>query len=103
MQAVEDIVEIVELDHSPIPGSCLRRLDEVTVRRDGQVWRVHNNDPDPFPSKPHADNLESGLKMDLSNGALYLGRRATGKAVSRDDLLAVRAQVKKIQLPPLAV
>lgn len=28
----DEIVEIVELDHSPIPDGCLRRLDEITVR-----------------------------------------------------------------------
>jgi hypothetical protein len=49
----------IDLGYSPIPGGTLRRLDEVTVKRDGHVWRIHRNDADPFPSNPHAHNLES--------------------------------------------
>ena len=72
------IVEI-ELDKSPIPDGCIRRLDEVQVKRDGQIWRIYKNDGDPFPSNPHAHNVESGLKLDLSNGKLFYRRKDTGK------------------------
>src|SRR4051812_10834537 len=72
----------VEFSESPIPDGTFRRTDEVTIKRDGCVWRIHRNDPDPFPSQPHAHNLESGLKLDLSNGELYFRGRNTGKRIS---------------------
>lgn len=96
-------IQEIELDHSPIPDGCLRRLVEATYKKDGQIWRVHKNDADPFPSSPHAHNLESGLVLDLSSGRLYLGRQDTGKAVSRKDLIALRALITHVQLPPLAI
>ena len=99
---MDEIVDEVELDHSPIPSGCLRRLDEITIKKDGQIWRIHKNDDDTFPLV-HAHNLESRLKLDLSNGKLYYKRRDTGKTISSKDLLAIRSKITKIQLPPIAV
>lgn len=98
------IVCEIELEESPIPDGVYRNLDEVTVRRDGCVWRIHKSDADPFPSNPHAHNLESGLKLDLSNGKLYHGTRHDD-SVSRKALLRIRelASQKGISLPALAV
>jgi hypothetical protein len=67
----------IDLGYSPIPDGCMRRLDEVSVKRDGHVWRIHRNDADPFPSHLHAHNVESGLKLDLTTGNLYLGTQFT--------------------------
>jgi hypothetical protein len=101
----DEILCIVELSESPIPDGCLRRLDEVLVKRDGCIWQIHKNDPDPFPSNPHAHNIESGLKLDLSNGKLYLSRKFAGKSVRRKHLKEIRAEVeaKDIVIPSLAV
>ncbi len=94
----------IEFPESPIPDGTFRRIDEVTIKRDGCVWRIHRNDLDPFPSQPHAHNLESGLKLDLSNGRLYFGRRDTGKSISTKDLKFIRSAAvnQNISLPPLA-
>jgi hypothetical protein len=99
-----ELLAEIEFEQSPIPDGTLRRLDEVTIKRDGCVWRIHKNDTDPFPSNPHAHNLESGLKLDLSSGGLYLGTRDTGKRISKKDLNFIRteATLKHITLPPLA-
>jgi len=98
-------VVTIELDHSPIPDGCRRRLDEVQIKRDGEIWRIHKNDHDPSPTSPHAHNLESGLKLDLGNGSLWLHSQDCGKSVSRKDLLAIREQAtaKGVALPPLTV
>ena len=32
---MDEIVEIIELDHSPIPSRCHRRIDEITIKNDG--------------------------------------------------------------------
>ena len=79
----------VELAKSPIPDECTRMLREATIRKDGCVWRIHKNDSDPFPSNPHAHNIESGFKVDLSTGNLYLQTDWTGKRVSKKDLAAI--------------
>lgn len=96
-----EFVQEIELDYSPIPDGCLRRLVEATYKKDGQIWRIHKNDVDPFPSSPHAHNVESGLVLDLSSGKLYFGRRDTGKSVSRKDLLELRAMITDVALPLL--
>ena len=98
----QSVVEI-EFQHSPIPDGTFRRNDEVTIKRDGCVWRIHRNDPDPFPSQPHAHNVESGLKLDLSNGRLYFGRKFAGRSISSKDLEFIRSEAanRDIILPPL--
>jgi hypothetical protein len=95
----------VEFEVSPIPDGVMRRLEEVTIKRDGCIWRIHMNDADPFPSNPHAHNIESGLKLDLSNGDLYFHNRPSGKRISRKDLQFIRhqAKTKGISLPALAL
>lgn len=100
-----ECIATVEFPESPIPEGCFRGLDEVTVKRDGCIWRINKNDADPFPSNPHAHNTESRLKMDLSNGNLYLRRDFVGKAVSKKDLLFIRdqANLKGVVLPALSI
>ena len=94
-----DFVE-VEFAESPIPDRTYRRLDEVTVRKDGCVWRVHKSDADGFPSRPHAHNIESGLKMHLGNGRLFFGTRDTGNRVSTKNLDFIRTQLIQIGIVP---
>lgn len=96
------LVEI-EFAESPIPDGTFRRVDEVTIKRDGCLWRIHRNDPDPFPSNPHAHNVESELKLDLSNGRLYFGRQFAGRSISSKDLEFIRSEAanRDIILPPL--
>ena len=101
---MNEVLAQIEFEESPLPLGVMRRLDEVTVKRDGCVWRIHKNDADPFPSNPHAHNLESGLKLDLSTAALYLGARPAGKSIARKhlDFIRTQATAKGITLPPLA-
>jgi hypothetical protein len=99
------LVEIeIEFERSPIPASTLRRLNEVSVARDGCVWRIDKNDANEFPSNALAHNLESGLDLDLSTGALYFGRHPTGTKISKKDLDFVRTQagLKHVSIPSLA-
>jgi hypothetical protein len=100
---MDELLAEIEFEASPIPDGTMRRLDEVTIKRDGCIWRIHRNDADPFPSNPHAHNIESGLKLDLSTGALYFRRQPTDTGVSRKDLEFIRtqAQNKGINVPPL--
>ena len=101
----DEILFRIEFDKSPIPDKTFRRLDEVRVSRDGCVWSIHKCDADPFPSNPHAHNVESGLKLDLSNGRLWFRSRDTKKNISVKNLLVIRSEAEKrgVKLPNLAV
>src|SRR4051812_27073942 len=64
-----------------------RYVLEKDYRVGGEVWRVHKNDPDPFPSRPHAHCIEGkeryvGCKLHLGTAALYRGREAAGRFLS---------------------
>jgi hypothetical protein len=95
----------VEFEVSPIPDRIMRDFNEVSVKRDGCIWRIHKNDADPFPSNPHAHNVESGLKLDLSTGALYFRARPTGQNIARRhlDFIRTQAAARGVSLPALAV
>ena len=95
-----EVLAMVTLDESIIPPGVLRRLDEKTIKSKGEVWRIHKNDSDPFPSNPHAINLESGLKLNLSTGDLYLKTTPVGQ-ISKKDLIRIREKAQGIQLPPI--
>lgn len=97
-----EVVADVRLDHSALPPGTTRRLDERAVRVHGEVWRIHKNDADPFPSNPHGHNLETGHKLHLGTGELYLRNRPDGK-IDRKDLLAIRRQLYASALPSLQV
>lgn len=49
------------------------------VKVKGEVWKVHKNDPDPFPSSPHAHNYDTGEKLHLGTGDIYKGKSITRK------------------------
>jgi hypothetical protein len=53
-----------------------RMLIQKDYRVAGEVWRVHKNDPDPFPSRPHAHCVGGakrfiGLKLHLGTAQLF--------------------------------
>jgi hypothetical protein len=93
------LLDVIHMEESIIPDGTRRKLTEVTVRSRGQVWRIHQNDDDPFPSNPHAHNLESGLKLHLGTGELYDGTRNTGEKVSLKNLKSIRSRLSKHTLP----
>jgi hypothetical protein len=92
------------LDHDPIRAetdeyidlcvgvSGVRKLDGSWVVADdyrvaGEVWRVHKNDADPFPSRPHAHCIGGakrfiGCKLHLGTAELYLGSRPLGRVLA---------------------
>lgn len=96
-----ELLAEVELENSIIPEDVPRSLIEQTVRCNGEVWRIHRNDADPFPSNPHGHNLESHYKLHLGMGELFLRRRNVGK-IYRKHLLAIRNQLSGFDLPKLA-
>jgi hypothetical protein len=98
-----EVVEEIILDGSLIPTETPQHIREVTVRSKGEVWRIHKNDADPWPSNPHAHNLETGLKLHLGTGELFHKRRNTGKKISNNNLEIIRSKVRNSKLPRLEV
>lgn len=76
------LLEQVELQASIIPDGVQRLLSEERIRLRGEIWMVHKNAADPFPSIPHAHNSSSGHTLHLGTGKLYLQRDEVGR-VSR--------------------
>lgn len=87
----------VVLDHSILPARTTRRLTEVTVRAKGEVWRIHKSDADPFPSDPHAHNLETNLKLDMKTGDLYRGTQKQDHKISKKDLKCINSEYKRLR------
>lgn len=96
-----EVLGEVTLDASILGDDIPRRLEERTVKAGGEVWHIHKNDGDPFPSNPHAHNLDTGLKLDLSTGALYRKRTYVG-SIPKKALLTLRERASGVDLPPLA-
>lgn len=92
----------IQFDESIIPSDVPRLLTEVKIKNRGEIWIIHKNDLDPFPSNPRAKNYEAGLKLDLSSGDLYDRRKHVGK-ISEKKLSEIREKAKAISLPPLKI
>ena len=95
------VLATVEFDESIIPDGVPIRLVEAIAKSKNEVWEVHKYDKDPFPSNPHAHNLQNGLKMHLGTGELYRKRECVGK-VKAKHLNAIRQQLSGFVLPALS-
>jgi hypothetical protein len=98
----------IRFDESIIPEGVPILLTEAEVKIKGEVWVVHKNDADPFPSNPHAHNYENRLKMHLGTGDLYKGKvRTPCKRMTKALLVEFRSRLLQknasISLPPLLV
>lgn len=76
------ILEVSEGYISVCCGVCLwtdatgLMILEEDYRVGGEVWRVHKNDADPYPSRPHAHCIDGsrrfvGCKLHLGTGRLF--------------------------------
>jgi hypothetical protein len=94
----------IELEESIIPEDVPIQLREATAKHAGEIWRVHQNDADPFPSNPHAHCLEQDLKLHLGSGDLYRRKKVVG-SITRKNLRALRSKLGSkmpgVSFPPL--
>ncbi len=94
----------IEVDEDWIPSNVVNKK-KARFKHKGTIWVIHRYDADPFPSLPHAHNMESNQKLDLSTGKCY-EKRLYIYSFSKKDLLEIReraAQVYPEQLPELSV
>lgn len=89
-----------------IPGEFPRLSQRALIKVEGELWRIHLYDKDPFPSNPHAHNLETNLKLHLGSGELFQKRQRVGK-IAKKDLLLIRDRInnvlKDLVLPELCI
>lgn len=88
------------LETSILPDNVPLRFVEAQAKHINEIWVVHKNDVDPFPSNPHAHMLGTGYKLHLGNGWLYQKREKIS-VIKWKDLLAIREKLNSIVLPPL--
>ena len=86
-------------------GDSRPGIHRIIVRNRGEVWEFHKYDVDPWPSKPHGHNRETGEKLDLASGWIYDRSRNPCRKCTKKELAELRAWVEKRwpnpSLPPL--
>ena len=85
-------IESITLNKSIIPDSLNNSLLKAQVKFKGEIWTIHANDKDPFPSRPHAHNYERQYKLHLGNGGLYRKQHVVDYINSK-DLIAIRKAI----------
>lgn len=94
----------IETEEDVIPETYLFKR-KVRIKSKGLIWIIHRYDQDPFPSNPHAHQLESNIKLDLSFGKCFRLKEHV-YTINKKDLLDIRTkaiEVYKGELPPLNV
>lgn len=96
--------QTIVLENSLFPESFFLEK-KVRIKVNNSIWVIHKNDSDPFPSNPHAHNLEMNIKLDLSNGKCYRKKEYT-HTISEKTLLQIRekaAMCFKGNMPELSI
>ena len=94
-----ELLATIEVEEPLIPEGIPGLLIEQTIKTGGEIWRIHKNDADPFPSVPHAHNLETGVVLHLGTGDLYNKKREVIKNIGCKSLLAIRVKLSGFALP----
>lgn len=92
--------ERIFLTSTVLPSELPVLLRKKRYKVSGEIWTIHQNDVDPFPSSPHAHNYDQNLVMHLGNGKLYRKRDFVAIA-KRKEFLQLRSLIKELVLPPL--
>ncbi len=94
----------IETERNIFPEGTLIEY-KVRIKSSGLIWIIHRYDVDPFPSNPHAHQIDNNIKMDLSNGKCYKKRKLIHQ-LPKKEFLKIRelamAQYKGT-LPELAL
>lgn len=95
-----EIIAKIELEDSILPEGTPKLLTEQTVKVKSEVWMIHKNDADPFPSTPHAHNYESGVSLHLGTGEFFNKRQSKG-FLDCKKLIRIRDSIKGHELQVL--
>jgi hypothetical protein len=94
------ILQKIILEEAVVPLEIPVQIQKKKYRVNGEVWMIHQNDADPFPSSPHAHNYDRNLSLHLGNAKLFRKREFVGNA-NWKNFLALRSKVINVDLPPL--
>lgn len=77
-------------------------FNRARIKHNGKTWIVHKYDIDPFPSNPHAHDLDNSLKLHLGNGFIFDKKKYVGKLHIK-EFMEIRAKLedRNILLPEL--
>jgi hypothetical protein len=96
------IIESILFDDSIVPHEYDNEIIKAEIKDDGEIWTIHKNDKDTFPSNPHAHNYDKHYKLHLGNGKLYRKKNCIG-SINKKNLLILRQKIseniKNIKLP----
>ena len=96
----------IVIEKTIIPSGFPRLSQRALIKVEGELWRIHLYDKNPFPSNPHAHNLETNLRLHLGSGELFQKRQLVGK-IAKKDLLLIRERInnvlKDLVLPELCI
>ncbi len=92
------VIEEVELSESIIPKGISVLVTHQKVKVKGEIWVIHKNDVDPFPSNPHAHNYQNNFVVHLGNGVIYRKRKKVGQ-LKMKKLILLRNKIKCTELP----
>ena len=96
-----EVLAEIELEDGIVPEGTTRLLTEKTVKVKGELWRVHKNDADPWPSNPHAHNYDAGLTLHLGTGELFDANRKSVGNIGAKKLAAIREKLGSLPMPPI--
>lgn len=94
----------INIEYGVIPNDLLMGY-KARFKAKGTIWYINKYDKDPFPSNPHAHQLENNLKLDLRNGMCYKIKQHI-YTISKKDLIIVRTKASEIfdgDLPMLEI
>lgn len=84
----------IETEKNVLPENLVIQY-KVKVKANGLIWIIHRYDKDPFPSAPHAHNIENNIKLDLSNGKCYRVKKHI-YTLSERELITIRDKASKV-------
>ena len=85
----------IKIENSIVPKELSTDLIKAKVKHKGEIWTIHKNDQDTFPSQPHAHNYDKQFKLHLGNGKLYRKKVQIG-SIRNDDLFSIRQKISQI-------
>ncbi|MEK7406308.1 MAG: hypothetical protein AAB225_14495 [Acidobacteriota bacterium] len=65
------------------------------VKARGNLWVFHKYDPDPWPSRPHGHNRETGDKLDVRDGRVYDRNRQPAGRLNNRELTFVHEELNR--------
>jgi hypothetical protein len=85
-----------------------KHILEEDFKVDGEIWRVHKSDADPYPSNPHAHCIGGkarfvGCTLHLGTAQLYRKREPLGRRMEENQFMRlielIRPKFPGIKLP----